>query len=406
MDSASEGGSATTTTKTAMKTGMKMSGLLGGVALMLLAGCDLEEIGGPGADQDPRNLEGEYSWVFQRWDAGAARGFSTVELRWELPSRWSGESFRVYGRRATGGSYTLIATVTSCTQSVCRYADTNITQGQSYDYYVASLDERDGRELGTSRAVRVDVPQRPSLTTPTAPAVVSLDNAAYVRWSATGAHRYMVLAQPDGGTTYLIGETDGTSFYDNRAENGNRYNYFIAGVDAQGHVSAMSSAGRGIPRPDFHADVIYASADNLAASGFRFVSRETDDPIVAGNAGNAQWRLEVVGGVLRIQPLGQTRVTPGTFTTQLTCGPGSDANCVDINAAPADAQFNAAGVPVNVSVGNTYVMRVIGTDNRVHFGKVRVQGNTVDSQNRRLVVFDWAYQLRPEERSLNLIPLR
>jgi hypothetical protein len=167
----------------------------------------------------------------------------------------------------------------------------------------------------------------------------------------------------------------------------------------------MSSGSRAIPRPDFHADIIYSSADNLAASGFRFVNRETDDPIVPGNAGNAQWRLETVGGVLRIQPLGQTRVTSGTFTTQLTCGPGSDANCVDINTAPADAQFNAVGAPVNVSAGNTYVLRVIGPDNRVHFGKVRVQGDTRDSQNRRLVVFDWAYQLRPDERSLNLNPV-
>jgi hypothetical protein len=385
-----------------MTIGTWARGLMAAGVVVALAGCNLEDIGGPGTGQDPRSLEGEYAWTFQRWEQGVARGYPVVRLTWEIPSRWNGESFRLYSRRATGGTYTLIATVTSCLESVCRYGDTNVTAGQGYDYYVATVDERDGRELGTTRSIRVDVPSRPAMSVPAAPEVVALDNASYIRWTATGAQRYMVLAQAEGGTTYLIGDTDGTSFYDNRAENGTRYTYQVAGVDAAGHVSGLSPAGRGVPRPDFHADVLYASADNLAASGFRFVARETDDPIVAGNSPTAQWRVEAVAGGLRIVPLGQTRITAGTFTTQLTCGPGSDANCVDIRTAPADGQFGTAAVAV--STGYTYVLRVVGSDNRVHFGKIRVQGSSVDSQGRRLIVFDWAYQLRPDERALQVVP--
>jgi hypothetical protein len=179
-----------------------------------------------------------------------------------------------------------------------------------------------------------------------------------------------------------------------------RYQYRIAGVDADGHVSPLSGVGEAFPRPDFHADVIYSHADHPTASGFRFVTSETQDPILPGTATGAQWRFEVVNNVFRIQPLGATAVTAGTFTTQLTCGPGSDANCIDVRVAPAAAQFGVS--PVTVLTGHTYVFRVVAADGRTHYAKIRVQGTSVDTQGRRLMVFDWAYQLRPDERSLNL----
>src|SRR5690606_12668015 len=128
---------------------------------------------------------------------------------------------------------------------------------------------------------------------------------------------------------FLVGETDGNSYLDDRAENGVRYRYYLAAVDGFDHVSSLSQSADAFPRPDFHAEIIDADADLPTASGFRFVSSESQDPIVAGSAGNAQWRVEVSGGRLVIRPLGQTRVTAGTFTTQLTCGPGSESNCVD-----------------------------------------------------------------------------
>jgi hypothetical protein len=384
----------------------RMRGRGGAVLLLGLAGligCNAIDRVGVGSGGDPRGLEGEYSWVLQRWDQGAAQGYPLVQLSWEMPTRFDREVFRVYSRRAGSGSYTLIATVTACSAGVCRYGDTNVAGGRSYDYYVAMVDERDGRELGTSRSIRVDVPQRPNLAAPPAPAAVALDGAVHLRWTGTGAERYLVLAQEEGGPTYLVGETDGTSFFDDRAENGLRYRYQLAAVDASGHVSALSQAAQAIPRPDYHADVVYAAAHHLAASGFRFVTAETADPIVPGNSPSAHWRLEEVGGVLRIQPVNQTAITAGMFTTQLTCGPGSDADCVDVRVAPA-AGFASGSVAVET--GFTYVLRVVGADDRTHFGKIRIQGSSVDTQGRRLIVFDWAYQLRPDEPSLNLVPRR
>jgi hypothetical protein len=211
-----------------------------------------------------------------------------------------------------------------------------------------------------------------------------------------------VLAQENGGTVFLIGETDGLSFYDSRAVNGNVYRYYVSGVDDWGHVGTPSQSAQTYPRPDFFSDVVFAHSDNAAASGFRFVSSDTQDPIVSGTSPDAQWRLEVVNGVFRIQPLGQTAITSGTFTTSLSCGPGSEANCVDVRAAPPATQFGLQSVVVQT--GYTYVLRVSGADNRTHFGKLRVQGTAVDAQGRRVVVFDWAYQLRPDEPSLSVIP--
>jgi hypothetical protein len=373
--------------------------LLGGA---VLTGCEASDGTGPRSGRDPRELTGQYAWVLESFDQTPPRGHPVVELEWVIPSRYDDEVFRVYSRRSSASFYSLIATVTSCSGGVCRYQDTNVTGGQSYDYYVATYDDRSGAELGTSLAVQVQVPVRPNLPSPSNLTTVALDDAVFLRWDATGAVRYMVLAQENNGTVFLIGETDGLSYFDSRAQNGNAYRYFVASVDGFGHVGTPSQSAPTYPRPDYFSEVVYVHADNPAASGFRFVTSGSQDPIVGGGSPNAQWRLEAVNGTFRIMPLGQTAITSGRFTTALTCGPGSEANCVDIRTAPPATEFGAT--PVVVQTGYTHVLRVVGSDNRTHFAKLRVQGTSVDSQGRRLMVFDWAYQLRPDEPSLSVVP--
>jgi hypothetical protein len=382
---------------------MKRSGLIVPIAVLAMSGLSAcEEDGvGPDSNIDPRDLAGDYSWIFQQWEVGSPRGYPAVELTWELPAVYSNEPFRVYGARA-GGVYGLIATVTSCSEGFCEYTDTNVRGGQSYDYYVATYDERDGVDVGVSDAVRVDVPLFPTVTPPAAPRATALDGAAFLTWEPTGAQLYRILAEGEDNATFLIGETDGTSFLDDRAANGVRYRYFIAGSDAEGHVSALSPSAQAIPRPDFHAELLYVHADSAQASGFRFVSDENSNPIMSGTSGSAQWRLEATAtGQPRIVPLLDTAITGGTFTTQLSCGPGSDQSCEDVRVAPASGQFSSA--PVTVEAGRTYVLRVTGADNRLHYGKIRIQGATTNTAGRRLIVFDWAYQLRADEPSLQLI---
>mgnify|MGYP006213890619 CR=1 FL=1 len=82
-----------------------------------------------------------------------------------------------------------------------------------------------------------------------------------------------------------------------------------------------------------------------------------------------------MNGVLSLRPLGAgTRVTTGSDSSELTCGPGSDSDCVSVDRAPADAAFQTG--PVAARPAQTYVFRVTGDDNQTHYGKVRVLGTT------------------------------
>jgi hypothetical protein len=95
-------------------------------------------------------------------------------------------------------------------------------------------------------------------------------------------------------------------------------------------------------------------------------------------------------------------VTQGIFTTDLSCGPGSEVDCEHVAEAPASSAFTTAAVPV--SAGNTYVFEV-SVGGQTHFGKIRVHGSASDGAGGSVVVFDWAYQLVANEPSLNVSPL-
>ncbi|MQA88655.1 MAG: hypothetical protein GEU90_00265 [Gemmatimonas sp.] len=364
----------------------------------LLTGCE-SDVFGPVGRYDPTDLDGAYNWIRENWSDGRVDGYPAIELSWEVPTDHNNEPFRVYSAYGDG-AFGLIATVTSCSDGLCRYTDTNILHGRTYDYYVVTLDERSGEEIGASESVTVEAADFPALSVPDAPTVTGLDGAAYIEWTGTGAPLYTVLAQREGERAIVIGYTDGTSFFDELAQNGVQYDYYVATSDEWGHVSDLSQPGQGIPRPDFHADIVYSFSDATASSGFQFVASEADDPILAGDSPSAQWRLETVNETLWIQPLGQTAIDAGTFTTALSCGPGSEPDCLDVTVAPANSEFDTSAVAVEA--GDTYVLRVLGSDGQTHFAKMRVQGTSVDADGSRLILFDWAYQLRPDEPRLLL----
>lgn len=373
--------------------------------LVMAAGCKSDGglIVGPEGDLQPRDLDARYEWVLHGWQAGGLEpiGHAGVILTWTLPTGWNGDPFRVYARLAGSGDYLAISTVTSCAAGICSYTDINVAPGQSYDYFVATVDESRGEEF-PSTALRVDVPSAALPQTPAAPTVTALDGALYLTWPSTGAERYRVfLERIDNDSDFIeVGETDGAGFLDERAENGIEYGYRIAAIDEIGQFSDRSAIGAGIPRPDDHAEFVYAFEDDEASSGFRFEETETVDPVMSGTSTQAHWRLERVGGTLSIVPRNETLVTAGTFTTALTCGPGSDPDCEAITSAPAAGSFGSG--PVAVQTGNTYVFQVTGDDGARHYAKIRVQGTAVDTTGDQMAVFDWAYQLLPNEPSLSV----
>ncbi len=359
----------------------------------------------PGA---PRDVFASYEWVHEGFQGTTAVGAPTVEVSWLPPASWNGEVFRVYAKRTTTANYTLVATVTSCTTNGCVYRDRNVSPGADYDYYVATYNETTDLETTSefSEVVRVPAATQPGV--PASPDAVALDGAVFLRWNTPAANaqnvsRYLVyLTTLDGEAyTYAVGQTDGNGFLDQNAENGAEYGYRIATVDTLGHVSSLSAQVTAIPRPDFAGELVYAFADSAQRSGFRFQEDEGDDPIVAGSAANAHFRLESDGAGYRIVPLNGTQVTEFGFTTALTCGPGADEGCTAVRVAPT-AGYSTA--PIAIDPEYSYVFRVTGNDGQPHFGVLRVTMVGTDQNGNDLAIFDWAYQVVPNKPQLHVAP--
>jgi len=379
-------------------------------AAALLAACSHDNtfVGGtaPGA---PTDLAAQPHWILEGFTgAGQPSGYPAVDLEWNPPSSWNGEVFRVYGRRAGESGFFLIATVTSCTSTGCVYRDRNVTAGQTYEYYVATANESSNLETATDFRETVHVPSASTPAAPLADSAVALDDAAYLRWRDGGVGaslwKYVVYLTRVDNTAYLygLGETDGRAFLDSRATNGHVYGYRVAAVDTFEHVSALSPEMTVAPRPDASGELVYSFQTNAALSGFRFQSSEATDPVLAGTAGTAQWRLEHDAGGWRIVPLNGTAVLeyPGGRTTALACGPGSDASCRAATRAPV-AGYQTTPVAVNPEY--SYVFRVTGSDGQPHYGVLRVQLLGSDGAGHDLMIFDWAYQLLPNDARLNRV---
>jgi hypothetical protein len=377
-------------------------------ALVLAAACDEGGdvvIVDPGEEPGmPTDLFASYAWVLEDFQNGQPVGYPSVQVSWLPPSDWDDEVFRVYGKRASASDFTLIATVTSCSDLGCVYTDRNVQPGVDYEYYVSAYDERADLETASDFRDVVAVPGTARPAAPTALDGVGLDNAAFLRWTApanaASVSKYVVfLTSVDGeAALYQAGQTDGTGFLDQRAENGARYGYRIATLDTLGHYSNLSSEVFVSPRPDYSGEFLYAFADSAELSGFRFQPNELDNPTLPGTSASAHWRLESDAAGLRIVPLNGTQVTEFGPTTALVCGPGADEGCTAARVAPAAGYTTS---PIAVNAEYSYVFRVTGNDGQPHFAVLRVT-MVGTSQGKDLMIFDWAYQTRANEPQLSV----
>ena len=384
-----------------MRTSFRITAL---AALVLAAGCDDETVFVGDRLDPPEDLSAEYAWVFEGFtSSGQPVGYPAVDLTWYPPASWNYEPFRVYGRRPGDSGYTLIATVSSCTEDGCTYRDRNVQPNTTYQYFVATTDEEFDEEAespSTSAYVAPsNTPAAPQLLTP-----VALDSAVYLRWSDTGngnnVGRYRVyLTRINDRADYLYpaGESDGNGYVDLSARNGSVYGYRVATIDTLGRVSALSPEVTAVPRPDRTAELVYAQSDNAAQSGFRFNVAGGTAGVVSGSAADAHWRLERDANGWRIVPLNGARVADAGRTTALACGPGSGPECVAVTRAPTTG-FTT--LPVSLSPESSYVIAINGTGG-THYGVVRVQLLGSDQQNRSLMVFDWSLQLIANEPRLD-----
>lgn len=320
----------------------------------------------------------------------------TVTVSWELAPQWDGEAFRVYSRRITDSDYFFIAEVTSCIDEFCSYQDTNITAGETYEYYVSAISPSSGIEAETPGSVEVFVPQPTPPVVPDAPFAVALDNANYLTWGAASRgsadFSHYKVYQDITGTGFLLGETDSEGFLDLLAANGDTYEYFVTAVDSDGHESAGSVLAAGTPRPDYHGEWLYDHFDQPTLSGFRFVEDEVTNPIFPGTDAARHFHFETdLSGSWVVAGPGTTIYQGGFPTTALKCGVAADASCVDVSTAPASGYGT---VDVSVVTGESYVFRVVGDDNQIHYGVIRVEMLGFDQNGDAIVIFDWAYQLQ------------
>jgi hypothetical protein len=369
---------------------MKRLSVVLGVAL-LLGACEAEDaiFVEDGLPAPPVALDGSYYNL-------------AIRLTWELSSEWNGEFFRVYGRRTTAASFLSIADVTSCSDGLCEYTDTNITANTSYEYFVSAVDPDTGSETESEVVLAIDVPSFDAPPVPTGTEVIALDDANFVRWSDLARavddfsfYRVYLLGDGDG---FLLGETDSEGFVDLLAANGVTSRYAVTSVDQYGHESAESVSASGTPRPDFKGELLFAFGDDPSRSGFRFQEDESSDPIRSGSSGSRHFRLEVDAFGWWIVPGPDAEIFPtGVFTTELKCGVAADAGCEDWTTAPT-AGYSSIAVAVEPEF--TYMLRVVGDDGQIHYGAVRVALVGTDQTGASVMVFDWAYQIQANNPSL------
>jgi hypothetical protein len=316
----------------------------------------------------------------------------SVTVQWELASGWDGEPFRIYSRRVTDANWFFIAEVTSCISGFCSYEDLNVVPNQTYEYYVAAVGS--GGEASTA-AVSVFVPTFTPPPVPDVPYVIALDGANYLTWGVAsrgvGDFSFYTVYLDDGGSTFLLGETDSEGFLDLRAENGITYSYFVTAVDNDGHESDGSALAAGTPRPDYHGEWIYAHEDVPALSGFRFQTDEGDLAIVDGNGATWDFRIESDGVQwwLRTGTGAAVHDNGGFITKALKCGVGADFDCTDVSVAPTT---NYATGLFEMIPETTYVVRV-NDGGQLYYGAIRVVFLGFD-QSDAIMIFDWAFQLQ------------
>ncbi len=378
----------------------RTGGWLGGVAAVVfltLTACETSEVlvpvNGGASPSAPRNLDVTYY-------AGA------VLVSWDLPSRWDGEFFRVYGRRVSDADFFLVADVTNCSDGACAYSDRNVVRNVTYEYYVASVDPGSGAETPSDFSVEVFVPRFDPPPTPGDVEAVALDDAIFLRWNtaaraADDFHFYRVYLEEAEGGGALLGETDSEGFLDLLVQNGSTYGYFVTAVDLQGHESPGSFLAEGTPRPDFRGELLYAFEDQPGRSGFVFRESEDLDPQVPGTDPGRHFRVEIdADGWWLVPGPGAQLHQEAYFTTSLRCGPAADAGCTDLRVAPSSG-YGTQDMQLTPEL--SYVLRVPAEGGGWRYGVIRVS-HVGFAQDGAIVIFDWAFQLQVGNPALSPAP--
>jgi autotransporter-associated beta strand protein len=153
----------------------------------------------------------------------ATPGSGQVTLKWNAVSGAVGYVLEV--ATASGGPYTLIASVTELT-----YVNTGLNSGATY-YYIVQATNSGGSSANSNVAIATTAPSPPASLTATPG-----NTQVQLTWpSVTGATSYAVLrGTVTGGPYTQIGTPTGPSYTDSGLTNGTPYYYVVASTDAAG----------------------------------------------------------------------------------------------------------------------------------------------------------------------------
>ncbi len=189
-----------------------------------------------------------------------------------------------------------------------------------------------------------------------------------------------------GATWSVEGTTVSPTFLAGALTNGVPRCFAISAISIDGGESDWSALHYDTPRPDARSVVVFTTAGNAAADGFRFWFDAngngrvdaTELGLVGASGSSSDFTVQVSGPALQIAP-----VFTGTKVQQF----GIIDDLTDVDIAPASGYGSA---PATASVRTGYVFQIDEGDGFFRYGAIKV---TAVGSN--YIVFDWSYQTDP-----------
>lgn len=301
------------------------------------------------------------------------------------------QSYRIYSRGSTTGSFLLRGETTSNT-----FHDNGVPHLQ---YFVTAVDMAGG-ESSPSNTITVD--ERLQLPAPDTLGSISLNQAIHLGWADNGAQStrfkwYRVYSASYNldtglcGTDWVLeGTTVSNEFLATLLVNGTPRCFGVATISVEGYESLWSPLRQDTPRPDARNVLVYALQTRTDSSGFRFWSDANSDGVgQASELGLIQNGTRTdIDFVLHRNPSDSTLwivpVFAGTSVQQYGTGPVADLTSIDFAPAVGYARDSVLARP-----GFGYVFEIVD-GSVLHYGGLRMT-----YVGRQYAIFDWSVQTDP-----------
>lgn len=317
---------------------------------------------------------------------------SGVILHWDASPDPDIAVYHVYGRSSGSGSFGLRGSTTS---------NSFHDNGQPQLEYYATAESQGGLESFASASVVIDESLR--LPAPADVGSISLNSAIHLSWTdnafqadPAGFSHYRVYSSSYDldndlcGTSWTLeGTTIAPSFLSGALVNGSPRCFGVSAITIEGIESLWSPLRYDTPRPDARNQIVYTTAANALASGFRFFLDGNGDGqasplelglISSGGSASVDFNLTAGAGTSLV-------ITPVRAATAFRQFPaGFIGSLTDIDIAPVGGYSRTALV---VQAGRGYVFEM-ADGLFLKYGALRITATGPD-----YIVFDWSYQTDP-----------